>query len=142
MSLYASIDISFNELEQRTYVDIFNMLLSSNWKNSLDKNYIMLLPGDIDYSWESYSNNLQEVKKVLESKEKHGEIGGIQLYYDNKKSGVEILFFSSNEISISLSINRKVKFGNHTDIEWYIKNLILPLEEKFDVTSFKFEEVK
>lgn len=96
--------------------------------------------GDEDYSWTEYTTVVEEAKSLLVSKQNANEVGGIELFYNNTDIGIEIIMFIDNQISISLSINRKTKLKSHTDVEWYMKKILLPLEEHLDIENFEFIE--
>jgi hypothetical protein len=100
----------------------------------------MIMLGDEDYSWIDYTNIIEEAKVLLLNKQRADEVGGIEVFYSGTDTDVEILMFADNHISISLSTNRKTKLKFHTDIEWYMEKLLLPLEENIDIESFEFIE--
>jgi hypothetical protein len=77
---------------------------------------------------------------LLDKKQIANEIGGIELYFDDSDTGINVLFFPNSRISISLSINRRKISNRYTDINWYIENLLLPMKEKLSVESFSFTE--
>lgn len=129
MSLQVTMDIYFNESEKNSYGDIFNILISSKWRNFQNDKFKMIMLGDEDYSWIDYTMAVEEAEALLNNKQSANEVGG-----------VEVLMFVDNRISISLSINRKTKLTFHTDIEWYMEKLLIPLEENLSIESFEFIE--
>ncbi|MGL4695506.1 hypothetical protein [Enterococcus larvae] len=140
MSIQATIDIYFNEGKRVKHSQILDIFLASDWKN-MDNNKFRMLPlGDEDYSWISYTEDEKEAKVLLNSKLDAGEVGGIELFYNKSGIGIEMLLFTDSQLSISLSINRKTKFKSHTDIDWYIEKILLPLEQQIEIESFEFVE--
>lgn len=140
MSIQATIDIYFNEEKKVTHSQILDIFLASDWKNADNNKFRMLPLGDGDYSWVDYTEDEKEAKVLLDSKLDDGEVGGIELFYDRSGIGIELLLFPDSQLSVSLSINRKTKFKSHTDIDWYIEKILLPLEQKIEIESFEFVE--
>lgn len=140
MSIQATMDIYFNEIDKKKYGDIFDILISANWGNFQNNDFKMILLGDEDYSWTDYTSDFNEARTLLMHKQKANEVGGIELFYEATDIGIEVIFFVDNQISISFSINRRMKFGFHTDFEWYIKKILLPLEERLEIERFEISE--
>lgn len=140
MSIQATMDICFNEIEKKAYGDIFDILISANWKNFQNNDFKMILLGDEDYSWTNYTSDFEEARALLMKKQKTNEVGGIELFYEATDIGIEVIFFVDNQISISFSINRRMKLRAHTDFEWYMKRILLPLEERLEIEKFEISE--
>lgn len=140
MSTQATMDIFINEFDKKTYGDIFDILISANWRNSQNNDFKMILLGDEDYYWIEYTSVPKEARTLLMNKQKAKEVGGIELFYENTGIGIELLMFVDNRISVSFSINRKTKLKAHTDFEWYLEKILLPLEEGLEIEAFEISE--
>lgn len=81
------------------------------------------------------------VTQLLDDKQKAEKVGGIKFYYQETGVGIEVLLFPDSKLSISFSINRKIKRTHHTDIDRYLERFLLPLEKGVSVKYFEFSEV-
>ena len=150
MSVQASIEIGLSKYPQdyKSPIELLKILLHGGWTLN-DHGGISYLPiGDNDdFDWVIQAQISQnELMQILEEKEQKNERIGIVLTWQETNIGGSFMFESSNEISISLTINRKIVCGENsfkmTDGNWYLLRL-LPLfhENNIKVCSFTFEEL-
>lgn len=66
---------------------------------------------------------------------------GVNLFYNNGAEGISLLTNTTEQIMLSISINRKIIKDKYTDMVWYLENIIYKLFE-IDVRllSYKLEE--
>lgn len=100
---------------------------------------------DDDFDWECLSVTYDELKSVIESRERNGLPIGIALF-ENGAAVTSLLKTQSDELVISCDINRKTFAENgvkHTDVNYCISKFVVPLEENgFAVAGFDFWEYR
>ena len=151
MSVQASILIEFLNSSQN-YIkttDLINLILKSGWTLN-DHGGISYLPigdnGDFDWFIQAHITQ-NELMQILKEKEKKKELIGIVLTWQNTNIGGSFLFYPSNEISVSLNIDRKILYGINnfkmTNSNWYLLRLIpIFYENNIVIKSFTFDEMK
>lgn len=74
---------------------------------------------------------------IFIEKENSGEIVGVVMLWENTNIGGEFLFHSALNLSVLLSINRRVSLCGVTDATWYLERLIPAFKT---IESFEFSE--
>ena len=116
--------------EATSPLHILQKLLDHGWTYN-DQGSITYLPlGDREmYDWQqSPLDEWNTVNAVLESKINANERIGIILTWEDTLIGGDFhIAPSSQEVSVTWSVNRKVIEGGFTDHSWYLSKLLLPL---------------
>jgi hypothetical protein len=140
MSVNASIDI---KVESAKGAELIEKLFASNW-NFNDNGQISYIPlHDTDFDWIRVDlNTVERVKQELIEKISHNEVLGIIVVWKNSEiGGVFNYFTSSNELSLMLTINRKIIDNtNFTDFSWYLERLA-PIFESIDIERIVCSDV-
>ena len=99
-----------------------------------------------DFDFEHLSVSFDELKGIIEDKERRGSPICINLY-ENGEPVTNLLKDASDKLGIGIAcdINRRTLDGGgrrrYTDVNWYIEKFIEPLEvDGFAVEGFKFWE--
>lgn len=148
MATSASIDIKLSKPNGSmiTPSELIRKLLEFGWTLN-DNGKMSYLPvGDEgEYDWKEADICLSSIIEIIEKKEKLGETIGIVITWGDTGIGGSLLIWSSQEISLNLSINRKV-FGDInstkiTDVNWYSTKLLPALyQNDILVETFTFQE--
>lgn len=144
MSILASIDIEW--AEKVTVSDIISRFKAVGWNLIDSKGNAEYLPlHDDDFSWKEERFNEDALCKVLIQKHLLEECVGVVLWWRNTDIGVSLLIFKDMQTSIILNVNRqtleKIDGYAHTDVNWYIKNVIMELNaERTSVSGYVFSE--
>jgi hypothetical protein len=148
MSVSASIQIELKKeiLENVSIVKIVHLLLNFGWTLN-DHGKTSYLPvGDRDvFDWQYEDVSFNHLKKVIQEKEKIGEVVGIVMTWKDENVGGSFLFFGKGKLSVSLDINRKLLVDSKefkiTDVNWYLERL-LPIFNQGEtlVEYFTYEE--
>lgn len=151
MSVQASIDIKFSSSNENntTTFNIINLLLKGGWTLN-DTGGISYLPlgDDGDFDWIlSAKISPEELMKTIQEKQEEKELIGVVLTWQNTNIGGSFLFYPSNEISMSLNVDRQVLYGINnfktTDANWYLSRLIpIFYENNIALKSFTFDELR
>lgn len=148
MSISASFDFALVSSQAKTIsaVDTIQRMLQFGWVLN-DGGVVSYLPlGDKDdYDWQRANITLEELLPILREKERQDEIIGVSMTWKDTDIGGVFLFRNDGEISISLSINRKVVDGNAggevTDVSWYLTKLLPAFSQGDLITeSFLYKE--
>ncbi|NLW48571.1 MAG: hypothetical protein GXY86_14740 [Firmicutes bacterium] len=145
MSTSASINIRLN-CEYVSPTKIINIFLDNGWTFN-DNGFISYLPiGDNDdFNWQSKNIDKDYLIKILAKKEQKKELIGVVITWKDTEIGGQLLIWDKGDISISLTLNRKLidtdKSDRITDVNWYLKR-ILPIfpVNNLDIESFCYEE--
>lgn len=124
---------------------IIHTLKNNGWKLFNDRKVLYLPLGDNDeYDWRREELTVDELKAIIEEKEKSNEVVGIELTWENTKIGGDLLIFDTNGFSFNITVNKKfINDDNLTkiiDISWYIEKLIPYLLEHFIIEHISFEQ--
>lgn len=147
MSVEASIDIKLNSYLEYETINVIKALIDGGWgvKDKNDKVWYLPVGDKDDFEWEKNVLTEEEIRRIVQEKEKLNETIGIILYWKDTEVGISVLAYSANEFSVGLNINRKKlsQYDNRaiTDVNWYIQNIIQVLkEQQYQIESFVFEE--
>lgn len=124
-------------------VDIIKVFQQIGWSIYNSQGKIEYLPiGDNDnYDWQCEKMSESRLYDIIAEKTEIGEQVGINLFYNSGAEGISLLAYNTNQIMLSIVINRKTIAEGYTDMIWYMKNIVCKL---FDVgvkiLSYKLEE--
>ena len=129
--------------------DIIRLFNTIGWGFKNERmEYLPLNDGDM-YDWQEEALSYDKLFDIVAQKQKCDENVGVILYHNRSDKGTTFLAKGTNEILLCLDINRKTMDdsaafshgGDHTDISWYVKNIIIELEKAGCVVeSFSYEE--
>lgn len=145
MSTSASINIRLN-CEYVSPTKIINIFLDNGWTFN-DNGFMSYLPiGDNDdFNWQSKNIDKDYLLKILAEKEQKKELIGVVITWKDTEIGGQLLIWDKGDISISLTLNRKLidteKSDRITDVNWYLKRIlpIFPMNN-LEIESFSYEE--
>lgn len=102
--------------------------------------YIPLNDNDM-FVWVKEQLSFESLFSTIAQKQDAEELIGIALYHKDSNIGITILTRNTKEINISLNINRKKLDEQYTDVSWYVKNIIVMLEEMgCIIDNYTFQE--
>lgn len=123
---YFTIDCSLYSSSIAEIILAFNKI---GWGYS--ENVIEYLPlhDDDMFEWKSEHITIEELLSIVTNKQECGELCGVALYHQGSDKGIHLLAGNTKEITVNITINRKIICGDFTDISWYIENIVAKLEE-------------
>lgn len=84
--------------------------------------------GDDDmYDWQSEKISEIQFYEIVSEKMALKEQIGIILFYENGIEGISLLAETTEQIMLSISVNRRIRKGRYTDMVWYLENIIYKL---------------
>lgn len=142
MSVSASLDIHLGEYR---IMDIVGVYLRRGLSVFDCDGRAYIITSD-DYDWDYLSVTFDELADIIAEKERIGSIIGIMLY-ENGEPVTELLKTTPEELSIDCDINRRTLdmdvCRRYTDVNWYVRKFIAPLEEDgFVIEEFEFWEFR
>lgn len=147
MAVLASIDVnlitSFGRVSTKK---VLMSLYDFGWSFD-DHGKVSYLPiGDEDnFSWKSEQMSTEDLLEIIELKEKMSEVNGVTMTWKNTGIGGDFLFWTDGNISINLTVNRKLIDDEIkiTDVNWYLTKLLPPLKQNdVYISSFRYEECR
>lgn len=145
MGREAMLEINCSRYSERI-IDVINLFNELGWKYYNGENSIEYLAlGDInDFDWQKKFLSENELEELINNKQDRFERIGLNLYYENSNAGLTLLAKNTEQIVISLDINRKTVRDDResiTDIGWYFNNIIQRLMERgCPIDYIRFEE--
>lgn len=92
------------------------------------------------YDWVREKISLTKLYDIFSNKIANKELIGINLFYSNM-AGITFLSDNTEQIMLSLAIERKIIKGRYTDLVWYIENIIYRLLDiGVNITSYELQE--
>ncbi|MDE6726980.1 MAG: hypothetical protein K2J80_03450 [Oscillospiraceae bacterium] len=140
-----SVDASLNiYLGKYRIMDIVGVYLKRGLSVFDCDNRAFIITSD-DYDWDYLSVTFDELKGIIEDKERRGSLICISLY-ENGEPVTNLLKTTPDELGIACDINRRtLDMGGrrrYTDVNWYIGKFIEPLEaDGFVIERFEFLEL-
>lgn len=136
MSISASIDlaVSSRKFPKTSAIEILESLLKFGWtfNDSGRKSYLPLGDKD-DFNWQMEDISSERLMSILIKKEQQNETIGVGMTWADTGIGGMILLTNGGNLSLTLSINRKmiedIKNDLLTDVNWYLTKLLPPLDE-------------
>ena len=102
--------------------------------------YLPIGDGDA-YDWQCEEISEIKLYNVISEKADKKEQVGVNLFYNNGTEVVSLLAYATDQVMLDIAINRKLIRDGHTDMVWYLQNIIYKF---FDIgvriTSYKLEE--
>lgn len=126
----------------KNIVDILKIFQQIGWGVYNLQGKVEYLPvGDDEYDWQCEDISETKLYEVISEKISKKEQIGVNLFYNNGAEGISFLADTTDEILLSISINRKIVKERYTDVIWYLENIIYKF---FDIgvrlLSYKLEE--
>ncbi|MDE6732198.1 MAG: hypothetical protein K2J77_04910 [Oscillospiraceae bacterium] len=144
MSVQASLWVYLGEYR---IMDIVGVYLKQGMSVFDRDNRAYIVTSD-DYDWEHLSITFDELKGIIEDKERRGSPVCISLY-ENGEPVTNLLKDTSDKLGIGIAcdINRRTldsgKWRRYTDVNYYIEKFVEPLEvDGFAVQGFEFRELR
>ena len=110
----------------KNIVDIFKMFQQIGWDIYNPQGKAEYLPiGDDDmYDWQCEEISERKLYDIISEKMAKKEQVGVDLFYKNGAEGISFLAYTTDQIILSIDINRKIVKEGHTDMVWYLENII------------------
>lgn len=144
MSVTASIDIELEKgIRASELICMFNEI---GWDYFDRQGEVFYLPvGDENYGWKSEKISRAKFNEIIEKKTANCETVGVSLFWKDSETGVNLLIFQKDRFTLMISINRKSISENPsfslTDVNWYLKEIIVQLQAKgLPVNGYVFSE--
>ena len=107
-------------------VDILKLFQQIGWDIYNPHGKVEYLPvGDDDmYDWQC--EEISEIKlfNIISEKIAKKEQVGVDLFYNNGTEGISLLAYNTAQIMLNIDINRRIVRDRHTDMVWYLENII------------------
>lgn len=123
-------------------IDIINLFQEIGWEIYNSKGEIEFLPiGDDDkYDWQREKMSVENFYEIVSKKLAQNEQVGVDLFYEGTE-GISLLAFNTEQILLSIIINRKLLDKCHTDMRWYLEHIIYKFFEfGVNILSYNMEE--
>lgn len=127
----------------KSILDILKIFQQIGWDiyNLQGKAEYLPVNDDGMYNWQSGKISESELYDIVSEKIVKKEQIGVNLFYKNGKEGITLMAYTTDEVMLSLSINRKVIGERYTDSIWYLENIIYKfLKIGIRLLSYKLEE--
>lgn len=124
-------------------VDILNIFQQIGWNiyNSEGKVEFLPIGNDDDYNWQCEKISESSFRNIIANKIDNREQVGVNLFYNNGNEGISLLAYDTKHIMLNVGINRKTIDGRHTDMIWYLENIIYKFYKiGVRILSYKIEE--
>lgn len=124
-------------------VDILKIFQQIGWGiyNLQGKVEYLPIGDDDEYDWQCEDISDINLYDVISRKIAKQEQVGVNLFYNNGVEGISLMAYTTDQIMLSIAINRKTVKEKYTDMIWYLENIIYRL---FDIgvrlLSYKLEE--
>ena len=133
-----TIDCSLYSDSIATIIKLFNEIGWVYTDNQME--YIPLNDNDM-FVWVKEQLSFESLFSTIAQKQDAEELIGIALYHKDSNIGITILTRNTKAINISLNINKKKLDEQYTDVSWYVKNIIVMLEEMgCIIENYTFQE--
>lgn len=142
METYIELDCSAHS---QSIIDVLIAFQDIGWKIYNSHNKVEYLPyaDDENFNWISEELLEEEFYNIVIMKCKNSEIIGVNLFHNIDDVGISMLARDTKNITLGMSINRKKIFGQHTDMVWYLENVIYKLfEAGTRIVSYRFCEME
>lgn len=123
--------------------DILKLFQQIGWGVYNLQGKLEYLPiGDIDeYAWQCGELSEIEFYDMISAKAAGKEQIGVNLFYNNGVEGISFMAYTTEEIMLSISINRRTVKERYTDMIWYFENNVYKLWDiGVRLLSYKLEE--
>lgn len=98
--------------------------------------------GDNDaFDWQCEAITENMLYDFVSKKAAKKELVGVNLFYQKENEGISFLADTADNIMLSLSINRRITKGRHTDLVWYLEHIVYRFWDMgVRLLSYKLEE--
>ncbi len=101
----------------------------------------MPIGDDDEYDWQCEEISENKLYDIISEKKAKKEQVGVNLFYNNGVEGISLIAYTTDQIMLSIVINRKIVKENYTDMVWYLENIIYKfLNIGVRLLSYKLEE--
>ncbi len=124
-------------------MDVLKIFQQIGWNiyNAQGKAEYLPIGDDDEYDWQCEKISKIKLYDIISEKIANKEQIGVNLFYNNGAEGISFMADTTDQILLSISINRKTVNGNNTDMAWYLENIIYKiLNIGVRLLSYKLEE--
>ena len=127
----------------KSIIDILKAFKKIGWDIYNLEGKVEYLPvGDndkYDWQWERMSDT--KFYDIISTKIANKERVGVDLFHNSGVEGISLLAYNTNQITLSIFINRKLMDERHTDMVWYLKNIVYRLMDiGVELLSYSLKE--
>ena len=127
----------------KSLIDILKALKKIEWGIYNREGKVEYLPvgddGEYDWQWEKMSET--KFYDIISTKIANKEQVGVDLFYNSGVEGISLLAYTTNQITLSISINRRLMDERHTDMVWYLRNIVYRLMDiGVELLSYSLKE--
>lgn len=136
----ASVTLDFSYYS-KNLLDILEVFQKIGWSiyNSYGEIEYLLFGDNGNYDWKREKMSAIKFYQIVMDKTAAKEQVGVNLFYNDGKEGVSFLAYDTNQVILSLSINRRISNGKgHTDMNWYLENIVYKFFD-FGVKLFSYQ---
>lgn len=123
--------------------DILKLFQQVGWDifNSQGKVEYLPIGDDDEFNWQCEEIPESKLYDTIAEKISQKEQVGINLFHKDGNEGITFLAYSPEQIILSIGVNRKLIRESHTDMVWYLENIIYKfLDSGVRLLSYKLEE--
>lgn len=127
----------------KSIIDILKAFKKIGWDVYNSEGKIEYLPiGDNGmYNWQCEKMSETKLYNIINNKVANNEEVGVDLFFNDGIEGVSFLAHDTSDIMLSILINRRLIDERHTDMVWYLENIIYRLiENEVKIWFYKLEE--
>ena len=120
----ASMLLNFSKYSENI-IDVLKVFQQIGWDIYNEQGEVEYLPiGDDEYDWQCEKIPENKLYEIVSKKITKKEQIGVNLFYNNGVEGISFLADTTDQILLSISINRKILKEKNTDMVWYLENII------------------
>lgn len=124
-------------------VDILKIFQQIGWTihNSQGKVEYLPIGDNDDYDWQC--KKIEEINfyDIVTNKVANNELVGVNLFFNYGDEGISLLAYDTTQVTLGISINRRLIDERHTDMIWYLKNIIYKFRDYgVELLSYRIEE--
>ena len=127
----------------KNITDILKAFKKIGWDIYNLEGKVEYLPvGDNDkYDWQWEKMSEAKFYNIISTKIANKEQIGVDLFYNSGVEGISLLAYNTDQITLSLSINRKLVDERHTDMAWYLNSIVYRLMDiGVELLSYSLKE--
>ena len=137
----ASMLLNFSNYSENI-IDVLRVFQQIGWDIYNAQGKVEYLPiGDDEYDWQCEKIPKIKLYDIVSEKIAKKEQIGVNLFYNSGAEGISFLADTTDQILLSISINRRIINGKNTDMVWYLENIIYKfLDIGVRLLSYSLEE--
>lgn len=129
MEAFMTLNLSAHSENLSEIIKLFQQI---GWDLYNPQGQIEYLPiGDDDaFDWQCEALSENAFYEIVSEKAEKKEQVGVNLFYQKGGEGISFLACATDNIMLSILINRRITKERHTDMIWYLEHIVYPF---FDI---------